>query len=56
MNEGCGVLNSFGFHRLGHLNAWTIGSGSIRRCGLLGVGVSLWGWALRSPKLKLQPV
>jgi hypothetical protein len=23
------------------------GSGTIRRCGLVGVGVSLWGWALR---------
>jgi hypothetical protein len=23
------------------------GSGTIRRCGLVGVGVSLWEWALR---------
>jgi len=23
------------------------GSGTIRRCGLVGVGVSLWAWALR---------
>ena len=32
----CGVLNMFG-----------PGSGTIWRCDLVGVGVSLWGWALR---------
>lgn len=25
-----------------HLNAWLIGSGTIRRCGLVGLGVSLY--------------
>ena len=34
---------------LGHRN-WTI------KCGLVGRSVSLWGWVLRSPALKLHPV
>jgi hypothetical protein len=35
-------------HRLMCLNAWPIGSGTIRRYGLVGGSVSLWGRALRS--------
>ena len=31
----------FGPHRLMCLNAWSIGSGTIRRCGLVGVVVAL---------------
>ena len=41
------------------LDSWCIGSGTIRRCGLVGVGVDLVEevsvtkkWALRSQKLK----
>ena len=37
---GCGSLNMFG-----------PGSGAVRRCGLVGVGVSLWVWALRQSQL-----
>ena len=32
----CGDLNSTGSHRLICLNAWPIGSGTIRRCGFIG--------------------
>ena len=39
--------------RLRCLNAWPIGSGIIRRCGLVGGNVSLWGWVLRSSVLKV---
>ena len=35
--------------------AWPIGSGTVRRCGLVGGSVSLWGQASRSPVLKLCP-
>jgi hypothetical protein len=57
MNEwwACGGLNKSGPHKLMCLNAWCIQSGSLRRCGLIGVGVSFWrkyvtggGRALRS--------
>jgi len=34
------IGNYDGLHMLGP------GSGTIRRCGLVGVGVSLWVWAL----------
>lgn len=34
-------LNRNGPHRLMYLNAWPIGNGTIRRCGLAGVGVAL---------------
>jgi hypothetical protein len=37
----CGGLNRFGLHRLMCLNAWLMGSSTIRRCGLLGGSVSL---------------
>ena len=47
INDGCGGLNKLG-----------PGSGTIRRCGLVGVGVALLvevchcqGWALRHPLL-----
>jgi hypothetical protein len=49
-------------HRFMCLNAWAIGTGTIWRWVLIGIGmalleeVSLWGWALRSPMLKLCPV
>ena len=50
----CGGLNENGSHK-------PIGSSTIRRCGLVGVGVTLedvchWGWALRSQMLKAGPV
>lgn len=32
-------LNRFGCHRLMCLNAWPTGNGTIRRCGLVKVGV-----------------
>ena len=48
-------LNTYGPHRLTCLNARPIGSGTIRRCGLVGGSVSLWGRALRYPMLKLHP-
>jgi len=32
------------------------GHGTIRRYSLVGESVSLWGWALKSPMLKLYPV
>jgi len=31
----------------GGLNMLGPGSGTLRRCGLVGRNVSLWGWALR---------
>jgi hypothetical protein len=36
----CGDLNRYGHHRLMCVNAWPLGSDTIRRCGL-GVGVAL---------------
>ena len=38
----CGGLNRYGPHRLVCLIAWPIGSGTIRRCGLIRVGVALF--------------
>ena len=43
----CGGLNRYGPHRLMCANAWPIGSGSIRRCGLVEGSMLLWVWALR---------
>jgi hypothetical protein len=40
-NTHWGGLNRNGPHRLMCLNAWPIGSGIIRMCGLVGVGVAL---------------
>ena len=40
----------------GGLNVLAMGSGTIRRCGCIGGSVSLWGWALRAPLLRLCPV
>ena len=37
----CGGLNRFGSHRLMCLNAWPTGSDTIRKRGLVGVGVVL---------------
>jgi hypothetical protein len=37
----CGGLNRHGPHRLRRLSAWLIQSGTIRRCGLVEVGVAL---------------
>ena len=54
-NDGCDGLNRYGIHRFICLNAWSIESGTIRRCGFVGVGVALleemchWGvgfWGL----------
>jgi hypothetical protein len=39
--EWYGGLNKNGPHRLRYLNAWIIRSGTIRRCGIVGVGVAL---------------
>jgi len=36
-----GISQCHGLYVLGH------GSGTVWRCGLVGVGVSLWAWALR---------
>jgi hypothetical protein len=36
----CGGLNRNGPHRLIYLNTWHRGSGTVRRCGLIGVGVA----------------
>ena len=36
--------------------AWPTGSGTIRRCGLVGGSASLWGWALRPPCSCLEAV
>jgi len=49
-----GGLNRSGPQRLMCLNAWPIGSGTIRRCGLVRGNVSLCGRALRSPVFKLS--
>jgi hypothetical protein len=46
------------------LNAWPVGGGTVRRCDLVGVGMTLLeyvtvcglGKALRSLMLKLRPV
>ena len=38
----CGGLNRYDPHRLMCLNAWPVGSDTIRRCGLVGGSVSLW--------------
>jgi hypothetical protein len=46
-------LNRNGSHSLMCLNAWPIRSGTVRRCGLVGGSVSLWGQASRSPMHKL---
>jgi hypothetical protein len=37
----CGCLNRYGPSRLICLTAWPIRSGTIRKCGLVGVGVAL---------------
>ena len=39
----CSGLYKYGPHRHMCLNAWPTGSGTIRRCGLAGGSVSLWG-------------
>jgi hypothetical protein len=39
----CGGFNGYSPHRLMCLDAWPMGSGSIKRCGLVGVGVALLG-------------
>ena len=55
----CGPLNRYGPHRLMGLNVWPIESGTIWRCDLGGVDVTLLeevchcGQALKSPMLKL---
>lgn len=38
-----GGLNKNSPQSLTSLNTWVIGSATFRRCGLIGVGVSLWG-------------
>ena len=34
-------MNRSGPHRLIYLNAWTLGSGAIKRCDLVGAGAAL---------------
>ena len=36
----CAYVNSYDLHRLMCLNAWPMGSGTIRRCGLIGGGMT----------------
>jgi hypothetical protein len=55
----CVGLNSNVSHRLICLNTQSIGSSTIKKCGLFGVGVALFedkvitrGWALRSQTFK----
>jgi beta-glucosidase/6-phospho-beta-glucosidase/beta-galactosidase len=48
-------LNRFGLHSLTCVNAWPMGTGTIRRYGFVGVDVSLWGWALKSPSAQTLP-
>jgi hypothetical protein len=40
MFQYCGDLNRFDLHRFRHLNAWSTGNGTIKRCGLFGVGMA----------------
>ena len=42
-----GGLNRFGPHRLVGLNVWPMGSGTIRRCGLVEGNVSWWECAFK---------
>ena len=35
------------------LNAWLLGSGTNRRCGLVRGNRSLWGWSLRFPSAQV---
>ena len=60
----CGPLNKNDPHRLLYLNAWLLGSGSIRKCVLVGVGVALlkevfywaiWGFRCSSQAQCLSP-
>ena len=37
----CGGLNRNGSHRFMCLNAWPIEDDTVRRCGLIGIGVAL---------------
>ena len=37
----CDGLNRNSLHRVMCLHAWPIGSGTIRKCGLIGVGMAL---------------
>ena len=58
----CGRLNSYGPHRLLWLNSWPIGSGTIKRCDLVGIGMALLkkcvtvGVGIAISMLKLYPV
>jgi hypothetical protein len=56
LTTGCVGLDRNGLHWVMCLNAQPVGSGTIRNYGLVGGSVSLWGWALMSPMLKLCPV
>jgi hypothetical protein len=55
MSTGCGGLNKNVPHRLMCLNAWPIGSGTIRRCGLVGGSVSLYGVGLKASYVQALP-
>jgi hypothetical protein len=55
-NRYYGGLNMYSSHQSMQLNTWPIGSGIIRRCGLVGGSVLLWCQNLRSPILKIHSV
>ena len=46
-NRNCSAFNSNGLHGLKGLNAWPIGYGITRRCGLVSVVVALFSNALK---------
>jgi hypothetical protein len=50
----CGGLNRNGLHRLIDLNAWSLGCGTIRKCGLVGGSVSL-GKEFEVSKVQVRP-
>ena len=43
-----GMVEEKVYYRCGGLNMFGQGSGTVRRCGLVGGSLSLWRWALRS--------
>jgi hypothetical protein len=58
----CSGLNRYGLHRFMCLKCLAIGSGTIRRCDLIGVGMAFlekvchWTCPLRFQRLKPGPV
>lgn len=62
MLRNYGSLNKNSLHRFIDLNAWEPVTGAIRKCGFVGVSVTLlekvcdWGWPSRFEKLKSGPL